>query len=259
MNTLERFYEKFDEDKRLKRRHGEVEYFVTNFYIHKLLKNIKNPKIADIGAGTGAYAVPLAKDGYDITAVEFTKQNLQKLRLKHSNVKTFLGNATNLSMLSSNTFDLTLFFGPMYHLLSKQEKIQALLEAKRITKPNGIIMVAYYMNDYAVLCYGFLDGNIKQSIKENRLDKSFKIISKNDDIFSFDRLKDINEYNKQAKLKRMFMFAPDGASDYIRTELNNMDPETFETYKKYQLAVSKNKELFGASSHLVDVLKKENL
>lgn len=259
MNTLERFYEKFDEDKRLKRRHGEVEFFVTNFYIHQLLNDIQNPKIADIGAGTGAYAVPLANEGYDITAVEFTKQNLQKLRAKHSGVKTFLGDAKNLSMLPSDTFDLTLLFGPMYHLLSKQEKMQALLEAKRITKPNGIIMVAYYMNDYAVLCHGFLDGNIKQSLQEKRLDKNFKIISKKDDIFSFDRLSDINGYKQKAKLKRLFMFAPDGASDYIRTELNNMDTETFETYKKYQLAVSKNKELFGASSHLVDVLKKENL
>ena len=256
MDILERFYEKFDEEKRLKRRHGEVEFFVTNYYIKQILKGLKNPKIADIGAGTGAYAVPLAENGFDITAVEYTQKNLQKLKAKHSNVKTFFGDATNLSMLASNIFDLTLLFGPMYHLLSTEQKMQALLEAKRITKIGGIIMVAYYMNDYAVLCHGFLDGNIMQSIKENRLDKDFHIVSKKDDIFSFDRIEDINKYKIKAGLKRKFMFAPDGASDYFRTELNNMDIETFETFKKYQLSISKNKELLGASSHVVDVLQK---
>ena len=41
MKFLDRFYEKFDEDKRLARRHGQVEFFVTNFYINKILDKIK--------------------------------------------------------------------------------------------------------------------------------------------------------------------------------------------------------------------------
>lgn len=254
MKILERYYEKFDEDLRLKRKHGEVEYFVTNFYIQKVLSKLPNPKIADIGAGTGAYAVPLAKLGHDVTAVEYTQKNLTKLKLKHENVKTFLGDARNLSMLKDNTFDLTLIFGPMYHVLSKDDKIKVLLEAKRITKPNGIIMVAYYMNEYAIIYHGFRDGNIKQSIEENRIDKNFHVVSKEGDIFSFDRLNDINKYNKFVGLKRKFIFAPDGASDYMRAELNSMDSKTFDLYKKYQLKISKSKELLGASSHLVDVL-----
>ena len=32
-------------------------------------------------------------------------------------------------------FDLTLVFGPMYHLKSAEEKLAALNEAKRVTKP----------------------------------------------------------------------------------------------------------------------------
>ena len=225
-------------------------------YIKKYLKKFNSPKIADIGAGTGAYCVPLADEGFDVTAVEYTQKNLQKLRAKHSNVKTFLGDAQNLKLLDNEKFDLTLLFGPMYHLLSFEQKINALKEAKRITKKGGIIMVSYYMNEYAVLFHGFIEGNIKQSIKENRLDKTFHIKSKDDDIFSFDRLKDINQYKNTVGLKRKEIFAPDGASDYIRQQLNNMDLETFELFKKYQLNISKNKELLGSSSHVVDVLQK---
>lgn len=37
--------------------------------------------------------------------------------------------ALDLSMLSDESFDITLFFGPMYHLYTKEDKLQALQEA----------------------------------------------------------------------------------------------------------------------------------
>ena len=258
MNNLERYYEKFNEDKRLTRRHGQVEFFVTMEYIKKYLKrlNNKNLKIADIGAGTGAYCIELAKLGYDVTAVEYVKKNLDILRSKQSGVKTFLGDAKNLSMFKDSIFDVTLVFGPMYHATSFDDKIKILDEAKRITKSGGLIFVAYYMNEYAVLIHGFRDNNIVQSLIENKVDKNFKIICSDNDIYSFERLSDINKYNKTLGFKRVKIFAPDGASDYMRDILNKMDAETFEIFKQFQLKNSANKYLLEASSHLVDILKK---
>ena len=256
MNNLERFYEKFDEDKRLKRRHGEVEFFVTLEYIKKYLTKLTSPKIADIGAGTGAYSEFFADNGYDITAVEYTKKNLQVLRSKQKNIKSFLGDAKNLNMLKDNTFDITLVFGPMYHATNVQDKLKILSEAKRVTKQGGLIFVAYLTNDYAVVLHGFKDGNILEAIKDGRVDKKFNVICKSDDLFSYDSIKNINKYNKLAILKRIKIFAPDGPSDYMREVLNNMDDKTFELFKKYQLFVAERKDLLGASSHLVDILKK---
>ena len=257
MDKLERYYEKFNEENRLKRKHGQVEFFVTMEYIKKYLKkfDLHSIKIADIGAGTGAYSVELSKMGYDITAVEYVKKNLNILRSKQANIKTFLGDAKNLTMINDNTFDITLLLGPIYHAINLHDKIKILSEAKRITKNNGVIFVAYYMNEYAVLLHGFRDNNIKQSIIEEKLDKNFKIMSKADDLYSFERLEDINKYNKLLGFKRIKIFAPDGASDYMRDILNKMDKETFELFKKYQLYISSKKELLGASSHIVDVVK----
>ena len=181
MNKIDRFYEQFDEEKRLKRRHGEVEFFVTNHYIEKFLKEYNSPKIADIGAGTGAYSVPLSQKGLDVTAVEFAQKNLKKLRDKHSNVKTYWGDAKNLDMLNDETFDVTLLFGPMYHSFCFEDKIKCLSEAKRITKKGGLIFVAYYMNEYGVLMHGFVDGNITKAIAEKRIDGNFHIVQKDDD------------------------------------------------------------------------------
>ena len=51
-NLIE-YYNKFNEDKRLTTRHGLVEFYTGIKYIEKYLKNFNNPKIIDIGAGTG--------------------------------------------------------------------------------------------------------------------------------------------------------------------------------------------------------------
>ena len=45
--------------------------------------------------------------------------------------------------------DLTLLLGPLYHLIGDEEKLKALLEAKRVTKPGGLIFEAYLMNEYS--------------------------------------------------------------------------------------------------------------
>lgn len=255
MNSLERYYEKFDEEKRLTRRHGQVEFFVTWNFLQKYLKQFNNPKIADIGAGTGAYSVPLGEQGYDVTAVEYVKSNLQKLRAKRKNIKTFLGDAKKLDMFADNTFDFLILLGPMYHALNRQDKINILSEAKRITKNQGIIFVAYYMNDYAIIKHGFVEGNILNEYQNGNIDKDFHTLSQENDLYSFDRISDINFYNHSAGLERMTIFAPDGASDYIRDVLNKMDEKTFELFKHYQLTIAENLNLIGASSHVVDVLK----
>lgn len=66
---LEKYYNKFCEEKRLTRRHGNVEYITSMQYIHKYLEDKKNAKILDVGAGTGRYSVQLAHEGYDVTSL----------------------------------------------------------------------------------------------------------------------------------------------------------------------------------------------
>ena len=250
------YYNKFNENKRLTRRHGIVEYTTSMKYILKYLKKIKNPKIIDIGAGTGKYSIELANMGYDVTAIELVKHNLMTLKNNSSKVKAYLGNALDLSKFKDNTFDCTLLFGPMYHLISNENKIKALKEAKRITKKDGYIFISYYMNEYAIIKHGFMEKNIKESIKENLVDKNFHITPKQEDLYSMVRLEDINYYKKEANLKRIKILAQDGPSDYIRKYINDLDDEEFDLYIKYHLATCERKELLGASSHILDILKK---
>ncbi|MGN1000565.1 MAG: class I SAM-dependent methyltransferase [Bacilli bacterium] len=254
--NLIKYYNKFNEDKRLSRRHGQVEYITAMKYIHKYLSKMNNPKILDIGAGTGKYSIALSNEGYDVTAIELVKHNLMTLKSKNSNIKAFQGNAINLKKFKDKTFDMILLFGPMYHLISDDEKLMALFEAKRILKDDGIILISYYMNEYCVITHGFKEGLIKSSLDDGLLDKNFHILSKKDDLYSMVRLEDINRYNKKANLKRIKILAQDGPADYLRPIINKMDEEEFKIFIKYHLKTCERKELLGASSHVLDILKK---
>lgn len=253
---LEKHYNKFCEDKRLTRRHGQVEYITSMKYIHECLEDMPNAKILDVGAGTGRYSVQLANEGYDVTAIELVKYNLGILKSKKSTVKAMQGTALDLSRFGDNTFDMTLVFGPMYHLYKYEDKLKALEEAKRVTKAGGVILVAYIMNEYSVITHGFKGNNIKESLENGKLTEDFHVISEPEDLYDYVRIEDINKLDEAAKLQRIKLIAADGPANYIRPVLNAMDEETFKLFIQYHLTTCERPELLGASSHTLDILRK---
>ena len=254
MSKLENYYGKFCEDKRLLSRHGQVEYTTSMKYIHKYLK--PEDRILDIGAGTGRYSVALSNEGYQVDAIELVKYNLGILKKKNSSVKAYQGNAMKLSRFPDKEFDLVLVFGPMYHLYSMEDKVKALTEARRVLKDDGVILVAYCMNEYSVLTYGFKQNHILECIENGKIDDNFRVQPKPEDLYDYVRLEDMDAYNKAAGLERIKVISADGPSDYMRPVLNAMDEETFETFIRYHLSVCERPELVGAGSHTVDILKK---
>ncbi len=254
---LEQYYNKFCEDKRLTRRHGNVEYVTSMKYIHKYLEEMPgDAKILDIGAGTGRYSVALAEEGYDVTAVELVKYNLGILKQKGSSVKAYQGTALNLKRFEDNSFDLTLLFGPMYHLCTMDEKKKALSEAVRVTKQGGIILVAYCMNEYSILTYGFKQNHIKEIVEQGKVSDTFRVIPSKEDLYDYVRLEDIEEINRSAEVERIQIISADGPANYMRQTLNAMDDETYELFIQYHLSTCERPELLGACEHTVDILRK---
>lgn len=262
MTELEEYYNKFNEEKRLNSRHGQVEFRVSMKYIHyyteELMKDCKSKediKILDIGAGTGRYSVALANEGFDVTAVELVKYNLGILKQKKSSVKAYQGNALKLSRFEDNTFDITLLFGPMYHLFGFEDKFKALQEAKRVTKKDGIILVAYCMNEYGVITYAFKERHILECLKENRFTDDFKTVSFKENLYDYMRIEDINSLNEASGLTRIKILSPDGPANYMRPFLNQLNEEEFEAFVNYQMATCERPDLIGAGAHTVDILR----
>jgi len=266
VTELEEYYNKFNEDKRLTKPHGQVEYRTSMKYIHECLDRLchggrdhADIRILDVGAGTGAYALPLAAEGYAVTAVEPVRHNLSRLKQKDTEgkVKAYQGNAMDLKRFADGSFDVVLLFGPMYHLFTFADKVRAMQEALRVTKDGGYILIAYIMNEYGVLSYGFREGHVKECLADGRLDQNFHCVSGPKELYDYVRLEDMERLNAAVGAHRVKIIAADGPANYMRPLLHAMDAETFELFMRYHLSTCERAELLGASAHLVDIIRKE--
>lgn len=254
LSHIEKHYNKHPEDLRLQRRHGMVEFETTMHHLRRFL----HPEdfVLDIGAGTGRYTSALMAEGYRVKSVELVNRNIQVFLKREPKADVVQGDARDLSFLPDATADTTLLLGPLYHLISEEDKLKALLEAKRVTKPGGLIFVAYLMNEYSILSYCFDEDRIDDLLRRGLVDQDYHVRCQEDELYDYVRLEDINRLNAKAGLSRLTIFSPDGAADYMRTRLNQMSETTFARFIEYQKCISERPELIGAGSHVVDVIRR---
>ncbi len=254
------FYNNYDEDSRLELRHGTVEFLTTMRYIEKYLKS--GDRVLEIGAGTGRYSHALARQGYNVDAVELVEHNIEIFRkntLANENISVVQGNALDLSAFPDNQYDITLLLGPLYHLYSKEDKQQAIREAIRVTKHGGVIFAAYVISDGCLLDEGFKRSNINvaEYIKNGLLDpETFAAKSKPKDLFELVRKEDIDSLMTAFPTTRLHYVATDGCALFMREAINSMDNETFQLYLKYHFSTCEREDLLGVTSHAVDIFRK---
>ena len=256
---LREYYENYFEDERLSSRWGQVEFLTTMRYIERYIKN--GMKILDVGAGTGRYSHAIAKMGFYVDAVELIQHNVDVFRSKiegNDNVTIRQGNALDLSFIDSDTYDITLLMGPMYHLYTKEDKIKALSEAIRVTKQNGILFIAYCVAEGAIIEYGFKEGNIFSLIEKNLLDsETFETFSAPEAIFEMARKKDIDELMSGFETERLHYAATDGFSRFMRETLETMDDDVYKVFLKYHFTICENEDVVGVTHHSLDVVRKK--
>ena len=259
-DILQAYYDLGKEDGRLSSKHGQIEFLTTMHYIKKYLS--PDSKILEIGAGTGRYSHKLALDGYDVTAVELINSNIETFKTKikgNETLRVIQGNALDLNFLENNIFDVTLLLGPMYHLYTLDDQLKAMSEALRVTKNNGIIIVAYCLMDATIMVFGFIKNNIKDVIEKKLLDtETFRTHSTPAEIFQLYRKEDIDNIKSNFNVDRLHYVATDLYSNYFPQLIDEMDEETFSVYLKYHLHICERNDVIGISHHSIDVLRKIN-
>ncbi|MGC9538360.1 class I SAM-dependent methyltransferase [Streptomyces sp. UG1] len=96
-------------------------------------------RILDVGGGPGAHAQWLVEDGYAVHLIDPIARHIEQAQQTGATVE--LGDARQLTAEDAS-YDVVLMLGPLYHLLERADRDQALAEARRVLKPGGLLAAA---------------------------------------------------------------------------------------------------------------------
>ncbi len=255
-NPIVNFYNNYDEDGRLLKRSRQPEYLTTMRYIEKYLN--PDSKILEIGAGTGRYSITFAEKGYDVTAVELVEHNIdimkKKVKPQHK-IEIHQGNACNLSFVESDTYDIVLLLGPMYHLFNDDNKHKALSEAIRVAKKGGVIFAAYCNNDTTMYKF-FYNRRILHYIDKGTITDSYHGKSIPEEVFELYRKSDIDQLMKNYNVTRLHFVGVDMLSYLFDDKLDSLNDREFQEYMKFLENICEREDSVGLSIHMLDVFRK---
>jgi ubiquinone/menaquinone biosynthesis C-methylase UbiE len=107
-----------------------------------LSDNLPTPPavVIDVGGGTGVHASWLAEKGYKVTLIDPVPSQIN-IAKSNTTYTSMVGDARKLD-LQDNSADAVLLLGPLYHLDKKEDRLLAISEARRVLKPNGVLIAA---------------------------------------------------------------------------------------------------------------------
>jgi SAM-dependent methyltransferase len=132
------WYDAHDERSRLGYGEGRVEFLRTKELLQPALPS-SPARVLDVGGADGAHASWLTDDGHAVEVVDVVPLHVERARAR--GFVAHVGDARALSY-DDNSFDVVLLLGPLYHLRDRAERMQALGEAHRVLRPNGLVAAA---------------------------------------------------------------------------------------------------------------------
>ena len=163
MKEIQAHYDFIEEKDRLSSGLGLLEKERTQEIIKRHLDK-KNAFILDVGGAAGVYSFWLANAGHKVHLVDASPKHIEQARKidKTSDVKLesiTVGDSRNLNQFADESIDIILLFGPLYHLVKKEDRLKTLHECFRVLKKNGKLFSAG-INRYASLYDGLFRGLI---------------------------------------------------------------------------------------------------
>lgn len=167
IEKVREFYENGGEEGRLGCGLGLVEGARTKELLKRFLPS-GSMRICDIGGGTGYYADWLASQGYCVSMLELAPAAVEIAKARQTfPYEAIVGDARLLPWKDAS-FDAALLLGPLYHLQKKEDRQQALSEARRVLRQGGLLFAAgiskFSSATWALSVYGRINDYIDDPV-----------------------------------------------------------------------------------------------
>ena len=261
---IEAHYQQVSESDRLLDGVGELERLRTQSI---LVRHLPPPPavIFDIGGAAGVYAFPLAGQGYEVHLIDPVALHLEQARARAAGSGTELasiaqGDARRLDVPDGSA-DAVLLFGPLYHLIDRADRLQALGEARRILKPRGVLFAAA-VSRFASLIDGlargfFADAQFRGLVEADLTSGQHRNPTNHPDYFTtayFHRPEEMAAEARETGFYDAKVFAVEGPAWSAAHFLNAWnDAAQRESLMQFLASVEREASILGASAHLVAV------
>ena len=261
---VERYYLEAKESQRLAAGRGELERLRTQAI---LARHLPPPPatIFDVGGAAGVYAFPLAAQGYAVHLIDPVKLHLEQAEAYSQSSGIALqsitrGDARHLDLLSA-TADAVLLLGPLYHLVEYSDRLQALREAHRILKPQGVLFAAA-ISRFASLIDGFASGffplpEFRQIVAADLASGQHRNPTNNPSYFTtayFHRPEELTEEVRAAGFHDVQTLGVEGPVwSAARFPDTWNDPALRENLLQFLSQIERELSVLGASAHMIAV------
>lgn len=138
MSDLQHFYSIRPEDERLRHGIGQLESVRTRELLASVLPPVP-ATIYDVGGGTGHYAGWLAEQGYTVHLLDLVPEHVHRAAAEHPRLASAVVGDAHALPWPDRSADVVLLMGPLYHLPTREDRLQALAEARRVLKSEGLL------------------------------------------------------------------------------------------------------------------------
>lgn len=153
----------WDEGSRLRSGINELELVRTREIVERFIPTTPL-RILDIGGGAGIHSEWLLEAGHSVHMIDPVPVHVKQATHTLGHIPQFeasVGDGRSLAF-DDGSFDVVLVFGPLYHLQSASDRLACWTEARRVTKPGGVIFGAV-ISRFASLFSGLSEGVIFES------------------------------------------------------------------------------------------------
>jgi S-adenosylmethionine-dependent methyltransferase len=165
----------------------------------------------------------------------------------------------NLQQLEAAAYEAVLMMGPLYHLLSQEERLSAVYETLRILKPGGLLFAAF-ITRFAP--FGDLAASRPEWVLEN-LDYAQHVLETgiHDRVTEFTQAyfghpDEIIPKMESTGLQTIEMVGCEGIVAGHEEKINQLEGEVWQAWVNLNHRLGKEKTLWGAADHLLYVGRK---